>query len=380
MHILIACDSFKETLSATEVCKSIAQSMKQDLPQATYTRMPLADGGEGTALTLTNALGGEMRTTRVESADGTMREASFGVVEQHDVAFVDCASAIGLEQVAHENRNPMHTSSYGLGQLLQAAHVCKVSNIVVGLGGSATVDGGMGMAQALGVRMLDANGAELPRGGRALQHVAHIDCSNAYTFENCHIRVAVDVQNPLIGDVGAARVFAPQKGADAPMVETLEAGMQHYAQAVHQACANTQAFEEAVNFAGAGAAGGLGMALSVFCGAQVRSGIETVLHYCKFDQLLERADFVITGEGKVDGQSLYGKVPYGVLEHAQKHKVPVIMLCGAVDDSAASLYEKGVCAIFSCTLKSAPWEEIRAQAQARLTFTARSIARLLGLT
>ena len=378
MRILIACDSFKETLSAEKVCDTIAQSMRKELPSAVYTTMPLADGGEGTAVILTTALGGTMHEVRVEAADGIIRNACFGIVKQHDVAFVDCASALGLDYVAREKRNPMHMSSYGLGQLLQTVYRSGVSNIVVGLGGSATVDGGIGMAQALGIRVLSARGKDVPRGGKALSEVARIDASQACVFENCTIRVAVDVQNPLLGEMGAVRVFGPQKGADAKMVEVLEEGMHHYACIVHRTCGRAQCFDEYVNFAGAGAAGGLGMALSVFCGAQVQSGIETVLAYCKFDELVKCADLVITGEGKLDGQSLYGKVPYGVLEHAKKHGVPVIMLCGSVDDSAISLYEKGVCAIFSCTLTSSSWKEIRNYAQTRLAFTARSLARFIS--
>lgn len=380
MRILIACDSFKETLSAAEVCDTIAQSMREELPNAAYTTMPLADGGEGTALIATTALGGVMHEASVEGADGIMRNAHFGIVKQHDVAFVDCASVLGLDCVAREKRNPMHMSSYGLGQLLQAAHRCAVSNIVVGLGGSATVDGGIGMAQALGIRMLNAHGVDVPRGGKALNEIATIDVSRAYVFENCTIRVAVDVQNPLLGEMGAARVFGPQKGASSEMVEVLEEGMHHYARITHKTCGTAQCFDEYINFAGAGAAGGLGLALAVFCKAQVQSGIETILQYCKFDELLARADLVITGEGKLDGQSLFGKVPYGVLEHAKKYGVPVIMLCGSIDDSAASLYEKGVCAIFSCTLKNSSWEEIRSHAHTRLAFTARSLARFISTT
>ncbi len=377
MHILIACDSFKETLSAPHVCDIIARSMKKELPSATYTTMPLADGGEGTAQILTRALGGTMHKVSVEAADGRMRNAHFGIDPQQNIAFVDCASAIGLEHIAREKRNPLHTSSYGLGQILKAAHKCGVSTIVVGLGGSATVDGGIGMAQALGIRMRNAQRVDLVRGGKALHEVATIDTSGAYRFENCRIIVAVDVQNPLIGDNGAARVFGPQKGADEKTVALLEKGMQHYARITHRTCTKTQCFDECINFAGAGAAGGLGMALSVFCGAQIQSGIETVLKHCQFDRYIADADFVITGEGKLDGQSLYGKVPYGVLHKAKQHGVPVIMLCGSVDDSAVSLYEKGVCAIFSCTLKSSTWEETRAHAHTRLAFTARSLARFI---
>lgn len=381
MNILIAPDSFKETLTAYEVADVIQYNMQKALPDAQCTKIPLADGGEGTAQILTKYLDGTMKYANVEGADGSLVNASFGVVQRYKCAFIDCASVIGLEGIPHDKRNPLNTSSYGLGELLKIVHQQEsVDTIVVGLGGSATVDGGIGMAQALGVKLCNENGVSVGRGGKALECVYSIDKEEAYNFGSCKIVVASDVKNPLLGENGAVQVFAPQKGATPDMVKQLEYGMNRYARILYDTCNNSQkTFENIIDFSGAGAAGGLGMAFSVFCGAEIRSGIELVLDYCNFDEKLQHADVVITGEGKIDGQSIYGKVPYGVMQHAKKYKIPVIVIAGMVDESALELYEHGMSALFSCTMKNDTWDGIKQNAKLRLGMISYSVGNLINM-
>ena len=378
MRIVIAPDSFKESLTAEQAAEAIAEGFQIEIPQVSCDCIPLADGGEGTAKTLTNVLGGVMKYTQVENAYGKKVRASFGWVERLKYAFVDSASAIGLEQVPSNKRNPMQNSSYGLGQLIKAAHRRGAKKLLIGLGGTATVDGGIGMAQALGVKIFDDKKTEVLRGGRALSSIHTIDASNMYSFDSCQIVVAVDVKNPLLGKNGAAHIFGPQKGADATGVKILEKGMKNFAEKVYtQIIKNKKlSFDKAVNFSGSGAAGGLGMAIPVFCGAKVQSGIEIVLDFCHFDKRVKNADLVITGEGQLDGQSINGKVPFGVLYAAKKLNVPVIIIAGALKKNADAMYKHGALAVFSSTLRSDTWENIKKNARQNLVFTARSIARL----
>ena len=338
--IVIASDSFKGSISAAEVAACGERAVHRLFPDCEVVQLPVADGGEGTVETLTAALGGQSVATVVHEPLGRLITAQYGLITKEKTAIIEMATASGLPLLQPEERNPWLTSTYGTGELIRDALERGCRKFLIAIGGSATNDGGMGLLQALGFRFLDAEGQELPGCGGSLLRIEQIDTSGALTaLKECQFTVACDVSNPFYGREGAAYVFAPQKGADAEMVEALDQGLRHFAQLIQttQGIAIDQ-------LPGAGAAGGLGGGLVAFLQARLRPGIEMVLDALQFDTQIAGADLIFTGEGKLDAQTCMGKTPFGVLRHAQQQGIPVVALGGAVEASEA-LNRCGVLAV-----------------------------------
>lgn len=339
--IVIASDSFKGSLSSAEVAACGERAVHRLFPDCKVVQLPVADGGEGTAETLTAALGGQSVTAIVHDPLGRLITARYGWIAQEQTALIEMAASSGLPLLPLEERNPWLTSTYGTGELIRNALERGCHKFLIAIGGSATNDGGMGLLQALGFRFLDAEGKELPGCGGSLQQIQQIDSSGVLVdLAQCQFTVACDVTNPFYGPTGAAYVFAPQKGADAEMVEALDQGLRHFAQLIHttQGIAIDQ-------LAGAGAAGGLGGGLVAFLNARLTPGIEMVLDALRFDTQITGADLIITGEGKLDAQTCMGKTPLGILRRAQQQGIPVVALGGAVEASEA-LNQCGFLAVF----------------------------------
>lgn len=343
-HIILAFDSFKGSLTSREAGEAFASGWRECAPDARFMLVVVADGGEGTTEAIVDAMSGEYREVEVSDPIGRRIVARYGVVDGGDTAILDVAAASGLTLLSNEERNPMATSSYGTGELLAAAIRSGCRRVYVGLGGSATNDGGLGMLRALGYRFFTADGEELAGCGADLCRVERIDGSRVMSeLGLVDIVVAADVDNPLYGNRGAAYVFARQKGADKAMTEALDCGLRHYAEVVGRYVNN-----DASGCEGAGAAGGIGFAFMAMLGARAERGVERVLNLQHFDELLSEADLVVTGEGRIDNQTLMGKVPYGVLQRAQRCGVPTIAVGGSVQMSA-ELADSGFEAIYAAT-------------------------------
>lgn len=341
--IVVAPDSFKDSLSASQVAAAIEAGIHTALPDAEVVKVPVADGGEGTMETLVEALGGKYVTCLVN--DPLMRQisASYGLVNtaQGTTAIIDMASASGLTLLSQQERNPLVTTSYGTGQLIADACNRGCRQVILGIGGSATNDAGKGMLEALGCRFLDRDGNELKPGGESLNDLDAIDTSGMNRLlQECDFTIICDVDNPLFGPTGAAFVFAPQKGATPHEVVTLDNGLKQFA-----CCVKKFMGEEIADVPGAGAAGGLGAACLAFLHATLKPGIETVLEILQFDRLIDGANLIFTGEGKIDRQTLMGKAPLGILRLAREKRIPVIALGGAIEDQDL-LLEAGFRGIF----------------------------------
>lgn len=349
MKIVIASDSFKGSLASMEVARSVEMGILDVFPSCDIVKVAVADGGEGTMDALCQSLGGRFIRIPVEDPIGRTINASYVILEDGNTAVLEMSSASGLTLLTPAERNPMLTSTYGTGQLIDDAIGRGCRRFLVGIGGSATNDAGMGMLTALGYRFLDAEGNELPGAGASLSKVCGIDCSGvSQAVRDSEFIVACDVDSPLYGPDGAAYVFAPQKGADPDMVKALDDGLRQYADVVASytgkipmhggpSCTGeTSIMKDAASMPGAGAAGGLGYAFVAFFGARLQRGVDMVLDAVGFDSIIEGADLVITGEGRIDAQTLTGKTPYGVLQRASRQNIPVIALAGSValDDSS----------------------------------------------
>jgi len=327
MNILIAPDSFKESLDAIGVCRAIQEGFSQVYPEANYTLLPLADGGEGTSEVLSYVLDGQWR--EIDVHDPLMRAITAKYLLTADAtAVIEIAEACGLHLLADHERNPLIASSYGVGEMILDAINQGAKQILIGLGGSATNDAGTGMLQALGVKILDASGKLLPPGGASLIHTHSIDRTALHVLSDIKITVACDVTSPLCGSTGASHVFAPQKGATPEQVLSLDQALSHFADVcqTQSICADSCRVS-----AGAGAAGGLGFGLMAFCAAELKSGFDTIADAVALDKHLTTASLVITGEGKLDSQTAMGKVASGVARQARAHNVPVMAICGSVD-------------------------------------------------
>jgi glycerate kinase len=340
MRVIVAPDSFKGSLSAAEAARAMGRGVMQAWPAAEIVLLPLADGGEGTLEALVSATGGQRITRRVTGPLGEPIKAAFGLLgtEGH-TAIVEMAQAAGLGLVPPEQRDPRVTTTYGVGELIRPAWETGAREIIVGLGGSATNDGGAGAMQALGVRFLDAQGHDLAPGGVALARLARIDASGLI-FPQDHVSVvaATDVRSPLIGLEGASMVFGPQKGADAATVQELDAALTHYAHILRRDLGR-----DVVMMPGAGAAGGLGASLAAFLNAEFRSGIDVVLDAVDFDRQAAGADWVLTGEGRLDHQTLSGKTISGLLSRCRILEIPVLAFGGSVEVSAVeTLQQQGL--------------------------------------
>lgn len=373
MSIVIAPDSFKECLTAPQVALAIAEGIKRVYPDELIISFPLADGGEGTADALVKATGGSLVPT--PSVDALIRPISsfYGVLGDKTTAVIEMAAASGIELLSAEERNPMITSTFGTGLLIKAALEAGYTNIVVAIGGSATNDGGSGMAQALGYGLYDSNGAQIPFGGGYLNQLHAIDSSHVHPLlEKAEITVACDVTNPLLGPLGATHVFGSQKGATTEMIETLEANLQHFSSFIHR--------DLKVNVAdipGSGAAGGLGAGLMAFCHARMSSGFELVSKLTNLEAHISQASIVFTAEGKIDAQTAQGKTISGVARLAQQHGVPVIALAGSVSDDMVELYQQGVTAVFAIANQPMSLEESKARASELLADRVEQIMRTI---
>lgn len=372
--VVIAVDSFKGTMSSIEVCSLIETGFKTIIPELETVKVPIADGGEGTVDAFLTALGGERVKVRVKDPLFREIESFYGILPDQKTAVIEMAAASGLPLVETE-KNPCLTTTYGTGELIIDALNRGCTKLIIGIGGSATTDGGIGMAAALGVKFLDEAGNAVPLNGSGLAQLRRIDSSaKDPRLDRCEILVACDVDNPLYGETGAAYVFGPQKGADQAMVEFLDQGLQNYAAVLRQDLGlDVQAIP------GAGAAGGLGAGLVAFTPAQLRPGIEIILDAVEFNAVIADADLIITGEGKIDGQSLRGKVPIGIADRAKGSGVPVIAIVGDVGDGLEAIYQRGIDAVFSTNRVAVPFAEARLRAKEDLVATSESIARLLKI-
>ncbi len=341
MKILVAPDSFKDALSALEVCKAIQKGAQTALPGAEIVMFPLSDGGEGLAEVLAYHLSGEMISVTVDDPLGRPVNSAYFFSLPKKTALVEMAQASGLQLLKNHERNPLKTSTYGTGQLIMHAIENGAKTILLGIGGSATNDAGMGMAKALGFHFLDENGKELEPVGENLSKVAQISGSLSQK-KSVQFEVLSDVSNPLFGSNGAAHVFAQQKGADEQGIQILDEGLRHFADLLEK-----QMGKSIAQVPGAGAAGGVGAGAMAFLGATLKPGIEAVMDLTGFDDQLEDVDLIITGEGKLDGQTAHGKLIHGICQQAKARKIPVVAFCGALAASTAELEKLGIEAAFS---------------------------------
>ena len=352
MKIVIAPDSFKESLTALEVAEAIEKGFRKVLPEAEFVKVPMADGGEGTVQSLVDTTGGVMIKQTVTGPLGKPVDAFFGMLGDGRTAVIEMAAASGLHLVPTASRNPLRTTSRGTGELILAALDQGARHIIIGLGGSATNDGGTGMARALGVRFLDEAGREIEEGGGALERLAAIDVAGMDPrVSQCTIEVACDVENPLTGTTGASAIFGPQKGATPEMVEKLDRNLRHYADVVRRDLG-----KEIDVVPGAGAAGGLGGGLLAFTACELKRGVDIVLEAAKLADLVQDADLVITGEGRIDAQTIFGKTPIGVAKTAKRFGVPVIAFAGTVSADSHIVQEHGIDALFSIVPGPVPLE------------------------
>lgn len=343
MKIIIAPDSFKGSLTAVQAASAINRGILKAFPEAETVQLPIGDGGEGTMETLVAATGGKIRRVEVTGPLNQPAEAAYGILGDGKTCVVEMASASGLHLVPENGLSPLKATTYGTGELIRHALDDGFTNFIVGLGGSATNDGGAGMLQALGLNILDSEGDEIGFGGGALSDVSRIDTGSLDArISGSTFIIASDVQNPLIGPDGASHVFGPQKGADLEQVELLDRNLVHWADRILEATGI-----RLHDLAGAGAAGGIGGAFQAFFPVTVKRGIDVVLDYIHLDQELAGADLVITGEGQVDRQTAFGKTPLGVAQRAGSQNVPTIILAGSVGEGAGVLHKHGVVSIHS---------------------------------
>ncbi len=376
MRIVIAPDSFKECLSATQVAFAISEGIRRIIPEAETISIPIADGGEGTVDALVTATDGKI--IQVASVDALNRpiESFYGILGNGKTAVIEMAAASGIERIAPEQRNPMITSTYGTGLLLKAAMEAGFSEIILGIGGSATNDGGAGMAQALGFGLLDKNDNPIGWGGGSLGELHRIDFSNVNPMlQNVKITVACDVQNPLLGPSGATYVYGPQKGATPEMLEALEKNMAHFARILSQ-----EFGVDYSNIPGAGAAGGLGAGLMAFCNAEILLGFNLISRLTFLEEYIRDASLVFTAEGRIDAQTTFGKTISGVAQLGKKHQVPVIALAGMVEGDLEDLYKQGLTSAFAIANRPMGMEESKANAAQLLVETSSQIMRLISAT
>ena len=375
MKIVIAPDSFKENLTALEVATALEKGIKRVVPRARCIKVPMADGGEGTVQSLVDATGGKILRKRVTGPLGAKVNARYGLLGDGDTAAIEMAEASGLPLIKKPDRDPMAASTYGTGELILHALGQGVSEIIVGLGGSATVDGGAGMAQALGVRLLDKAGREIRdhAGGGILQRVASIDMSGLDPrIKRTRITLASDVDNPLCGRRGAAHVFGPQKGATPKMVRELDANLSHFGRLLKKATGR-----DVSKLAGAGAAGGLGGGLVAVTGAKLKSGVKIVVDATGLMQHLKGADLVLTGEGRVDFQTAFGKTPAGVAKAAKRLRVPVIAVGGGLADDARGVFEHGIDGLASAAARDMDLAEAMRMSRAHLENAGERVMRMV---
>ncbi len=338
MKIIIAPDSFKGSLSAIEVADAIELGVRQVYPDAKIVKVPMADGGEGTVECLVNATKGKIYKQEVIGPLGEQVLATFGILGDENTAVIEMASASGLPLVPLDRRNPLITTTYGTGQLIKKALDLGCCKMIIGIGGSATNDGGAGMVQALGVHLLDNNGKEIGFGGIELFRLNRIDISRIDPrIKKTKFLIASDVHNPLCGPTGASNIYGPQKGATIEMIKILDDALAYFAGIIKRDLG-----KDIKDVPGAGAAGGLGAGLMAFLNAELKPGIDIVIDTVQLEQKLKSADLVITGEGEINASTIYGKTPIGVAKIAKKYGIPVLSISALIDDSGLIVKEHGI--------------------------------------
>lgn len=373
-NFILVPDSFKGTLSAIEVCNIMKSSIKNLYKDANIISVPVADGGEGTVDAFLYALGGEKKSVWVSDAFNEQKILAHYAMLKDDIAVIEMATCAGLPLV--KNRlEPDKTTTFGVGELIIDAINNGAKKIILGLGGSATNDGGCGMAAALGVKFKDEQDQEFIPTGGTLSQIYKIDMNNIYSkIKDVEFISMCDVDNPLCGRLGASAVFAPQKGADEDMVKSLDEGLAHLAKVIKR-----DLHIEVKDIKGAGAAGGLGAGSIAFLQSKLTKGIDVILDTIKFDELVSKADIVFTGEGKFDSQSLHGKVVMGVANRSQKYKTPVIVVTGAIGENIQEAYNKGITAIFSINKEPMEFSKSALKSKENMILTMENILRLLKI-
>ena len=375
MKVVIAPDSFKDSLSAQAVADAIARGLSEVWPDVQLIKCPMADGGEGTIEAVLDACNGQWKTERVSGPLAVEIDAQWGWLEDSRTAIIEMATASGLQLLTLQQRDACVTSTYGTGQLIGAALDAGAQRIILAIGGSATNDGGSGMLAALGARFLDANDQPLPPGGLALAQLARIDIAGLDSrLADVRVEIAADVDNPLCGENGASHIFGPQKGASPEQVLALDAALGHFADHSAQVLG-----KDLRDNPGSGAAGGMGFAAKAYLNASFRAGVEVVADLTGLEQALNQADLVITGEGRFDAQTLRGKTPFGVARIAQRQGVPVIVLAGTLGEGYERLYEHGISAAFAIVGGPATLEQACSHASDLLRERARDLARVWRL-
>jgi len=375
LKILIAPDSFKGSLTSLQAATAIEAGIKRVLPRAVCSKVPLADGGEGTVQALVDALGGEFYYQRVTGRSGQPVRARYGMLANSQTAVLEVAATSGLYLVDSGKRDPLNTTSYGAGELILAAVEKGAKRVIIGIGGSATVDAGMGMAQAIGVTFLDSRARIIRQFGcgRLLEQVAEIDLSGIPpAIRQARVQVACDVINPLYGEQGAAMVYGPQKGATGAMMERLDNNLRQFSQLI-----KTQLDVDKADCKGAGAAGGLGYGLSVFTQAKIQGGLDLIAGMTGLKEQIQAADLVITGEGRIDAQTAFGKAPAGVARLAKRYNVPVIAIGGSLAEGSQAMLPRQLQGLEAAVTETRPLKEILQHADMHLADAAERAMRLI---
>ena len=377
MKVVVAIDSLKGSLSSLEAGEAIKSGVLNAIPNAEVCVRPLADGGEGTVEALALGMGGELKTVEVTGPLGTKVNCLYGILEESKTAIVEMSGAAGITLVSDELRNPLHTTTYGVGEVIKDAIANGCRHFIVGIGGSATNDGGIGMLQALGFGMLDKDGNQVPFGAKGIKEIVTItDDQVIPELKECSFRIACDVTNPLCGERGCSAVYGPQKGATPEMVKEMDAWLSDYAKLVSAKYKSADA-----EYPGTGAAGGMGFAFLAYTNAVLESGIKIILEETKLEDYVKDADIVITGEGRLDGQTAFGKAPIGVAKIAKKFDKTVLAFAGAVTKDAIVCNEHGIDAFFPIlrriqTLQEAMTPEI---ARDNMVTTVEQVFRLINV-
>jgi len=370
--VLLIPDSFKGTMSSAEICDIMERAILENYKDIDIVKIPVADGGEGSVDAFLAAMGGEKVKIKVKGPFFNEIDSFYGIIEGGKTAVIEMAAASGLPLVEGK-ANPSKTTTYGVGQLMEDALNKGCKKIIMGLGGSSTNDAGCGAAAALGVKFYDKDGKEFIPTGGTLKDVFRIDKSNINPLlKNVEIITMCDIDNPLYGENGAAYIFGPQKGADENMVKELDAGLRHIAGVIEKDMGEKIAGQK-----GAGAAGGMGAGMVAFFGSKLQMGIETVLDTVKFDELLSDADLVITGEGKIDHQSIRGKVVIGIAKRSKEKNVPLVAIVGDIGNGIDKAYELGVSGIFSINRVAVPYKEAKLRAKEDLYLTVDNLMKFL---
>ncbi|GHX18521.1 TPA: glycerate kinase [Vibrio cholerae] len=376
MKVVIAPDSFKESLTAKQVCDAIQAGLARVWHDAKFVAIPVADGGEGTVQSLVDATQGRLLEVKVMGPQGKRVEAFYGMLGDNQTAVIEMAAASGLHHVPVAQRDPKLTTSFGTGELIRHALDQGVTKLIIGLGGSATNDGGVGMLAALGARFTNADGDPIQLTGGGLRELTHIDLQDFDPrLQNCDILVACDVNNPLCGDKGASAVFGPQKGATPEDVQLLDGVLRQFGLLTEKVTGKM-----VLESAGAGAAGGMGAALLAYTQARLRPGIEIVLETVQLAYQVSDADLVITGEGRIDSQTVHGKTPMGVAKVAKRFDVPVLALCGCTGDNYQAVYQCGIDAVFAAVPRAMSLEDALKESDFNLADLAENVARLWVLS